>query len=527
MAIQLMRAKAGFSDGSISYLSGVAAPGGDASFQDAAGIGSIYSNTTTGVTYRKNVAGAGTANWQTIATTADLAGLTANQSWREPVLVRDGVSLTAAAAIVTANVADTIDGIAIAVGDRVLLSAVAGGAGPNVYIVGGSTGAWTLTEDVNLETAGDTLQVLQGTSANQIWLFDGTVWSWIGAQSSSEDGFQNAFMGKAAVGNSMPAFTSTNYVVNGTSLETAIGALDAQSALNALAASNASTAVGNVQAELNVTQTGAGLSVTGSYVAPAGTTYLGTATSLANADVLLDTAINNVNGTLTNHISSQGIINGNVQTEIDAIEASAGTAISATGTWVGFAGTNYINASTSLTSAITLLDTQINTNAQAISTEITNRGIAVAAVDVKVGTAVFTGASATVLAAADLTAAVVALDARIDSYVAKTTAVATVNAVVDSVLVDSVDAVKWFVSVSSSATPSNRIAVELFAAHNGTGAADATVADATSFAELELGAAIPGLVIDAVLSGAGVTQSLGLVVTATGNVDIKATRLTV
>ncbi len=49
--------------------------------------------------------------------------------------------------------------------------------------------------------------------------------------------------------------------------------------------------VGAVQAELNTTQTGAGLNANGSYTAPVGTNYLGAASSLKNADTLLDTKI--------------------------------------------------------------------------------------------------------------------------------------------------------------------------------------------------------------------------------------------
>jgi len=51
------------------------------------------------------------------------------------------------------------------------------------------------------------------------------------------------------------------------------------------------TADANIQAELDATQTGAGLNTDGSYIKDASTTYISTATSLQNADKLLDTQI--------------------------------------------------------------------------------------------------------------------------------------------------------------------------------------------------------------------------------------------
>jgi hypothetical protein len=51
------------------------------------------------------------------------------------------------------------------------------------------------------------------------------------------------------------------------------------------------TRVDGVQAELDASQSGAGLNVDGTYTAPENTSYLGTATSLKNADVKLDAAL--------------------------------------------------------------------------------------------------------------------------------------------------------------------------------------------------------------------------------------------
>ena len=88
MSLQLFRVQGGVSDGNISYLSGATAPGGDASYQDNAGVGSYYSHTGTGHTYKKISAGAGADKWANVSVAVD------NISWREPVEVHDGVSAT-------------------------------------------------------------------------------------------------------------------------------------------------------------------------------------------------------------------------------------------------------------------------------------------------------------------------------------------------------------------------------------------------------------------------------------------------
>lgn len=75
-----------------------------------------------------------------------------------------------------------------------------------------------------------------------------------------------------------------------------------------------------IQAELDVTQAGAGLSTTGAYIAPTTSTYLGTATSLANADQLLDSALAAETATRIAQITGLGSQLANeVQMRIDEI----------------------------------------------------------------------------------------------------------------------------------------------------------------------------------------------------------------
>lgn len=55
------------------------------------------------------------------------------------------------------------------------------------------------------------------------------------------------------------------------------------------------TAISSLQTEINTIEAGAGLETDGTYQAPTGTTYLGDATSLKNADLVLDSALRSEN----------------------------------------------------------------------------------------------------------------------------------------------------------------------------------------------------------------------------------------
>lgn len=107
------------------------------------------------------------------------------------------------------------------------------------------------------------------------------------------------------------------------------------------------------QAELDAIETGAGLQTDGSYLANGTTNYLSGATSLKNADELLDTAVDAV------------------QDELDATQNGAG--LGSTGVYTANGSANYINTATSLKDADDRLDTQAKTNADAIAQEVTDR----------------------------------------------------------------------------------------------------------------------------------------------------------
>jgi hypothetical protein len=228
MAEQFFRINRGLElDGTSQFLTAAGAPGaaGDTA---AALVGSYYTDTTSGDLYIKVTSGTGTDKWKVLATQSYVQNFSATGiSWREPVKVIDTTTYaTLAAAVIAANVADTVDGVTIVAGDRVLIADLTTGA-DNVYIVSGATGAWVFTQDINTITAGDATYVVGGTGAGNTYVYNGAAWVLISQTSADEDGYQNSFMGKSA-GNNMPDYSSNNIVVDSTSLETAVGALDAE-----------------------------------------------------------------------------------------------------------------------------------------------------------------------------------------------------------------------------------------------------------------------------------------------------------
>lgn len=133
-------------------------------------VGSEYTDAATGLTYKRTgSSGIGLTDWEILATQQYVNGLI---SWREPVLVRDNtVYADITAAETAANVADEVDGETIQAGDRLLFSNLTSGA-DNVYLVSGSTGAWTFTEEPNTASPGDRLYVELGTYANEIFTYN-------------------------------------------------------------------------------------------------------------------------------------------------------------------------------------------------------------------------------------------------------------------------------------------------------------------------------------------------------------------
>lgn len=215
-----------------NVLVGNGLPGGDSGVEDAAPVGSIYLRNdaaTDGLQlyWKKTTTQNSSADWSNAADKDYVDAVAAGLSWREPVKVLDATTYaTIAAAEAAANVADTVDGVTIVAGDRLLFTDLTTGA-DNVYIVSGSTGAWTFTQDTNTLTDGDALLVQQGTAADQQWVYDGTSWIQFGSAADAELGYIRAFIGKTGPGSELPTYSSVEVVTQASSLETAIGAVDA------------------------------------------------------------------------------------------------------------------------------------------------------------------------------------------------------------------------------------------------------------------------------------------------------------
>lgn len=223
MALDFFRLRRGLELGSVQFLEGAGVPGasGDPS---TAPVGSFYLNRSTGDAYTKITSGVGTDKWEQVASKTYVDSQVGTQiSWREPVEVRDGVSATLPTQ--TPGNPITVDGISISDGQRVLFSAISAGNGPNVYIYDQTNGVFV--EDVNNETAGDTVYVVQGTSAGRRYTYNGSAWVLTDSTTIDELSYIRSFIGKTAAGIESPTYSSINQIVQSSSLETAIGALDA------------------------------------------------------------------------------------------------------------------------------------------------------------------------------------------------------------------------------------------------------------------------------------------------------------
>lgn len=116
--------------------------------------------------------------------------------------------------------------------------------------------------------------------------------------------------------------------------------------------------LGLLQTEVDTSQTGAGLGTDGTYTASSGANYISSATSLFNADTLLDTQVK----TNADAISTNA-------TAINTIESSSGLGVD--GAYIAETNSNYINGATSLAEADSLIDIAVGVNASAISNHST------------------------------------------------------------------------------------------------------------------------------------------------------------
>ena len=159
-----------------------------------------------------------------------------------------------------------------------------------------------------------------------------------------EDGY---VAGQPAV----PGISPDNHTV-------AIGKLDA-----ALKAEETARGAADVfiQAELDATQAGAGLATTGAYEAFTDSNYINSATTLKDADKLLDTKLKTVSDKL-DALGSGSITT--LQAEVDATQAALG--FNEDGTKATWTSENYIPANATVKAAVEALDVRAKANYDAI-----------------------------------------------------------------------------------------------------------------------------------------------------------------
>lgn len=262
---------------------------------DNAPIGSKATDSVSGFEYRKKTAGAGESTWTRIATVDDIALVTSSDSWRDPAQLKDDTAYAALASAETAVNTGTIDGVAVAEGDRILFTNITS-EGKNIFIVTGTVGAGaTLVEDANAETHNDVLLIDDGTAAGKEFHYNDVSLTWVesGQNGTNEDGFQNAYMGKPATGTQVTAYTSQTLITNGDSLTIAIGKLDAGVDANSTAIGSQATSINNLQTEVNQIELalGASIDVNGNYVTNSGTNYIDSNNDLSEDLIDLDAQI--------------------------------------------------------------------------------------------------------------------------------------------------------------------------------------------------------------------------------------------
>lgn len=461
MSQDLFRIERGLEiDELVQYLQGAGAAGNSAD-TDAAGVGSVYTDHLTGALYTKVTAGSGAAAWRIQASQEYVNNAVgATVSWREPAYVRDNVSTVLPTG--TAGNTTIVDGQAVANNQRVLFSAIVGAAGKNVYVYNQATGLFI--EDVNAESTGDAVYVQAGSAAGTTFIFNGTDWVQSNQASLDEEGFLRAYTGKPTAGNVAPVYTSTNFVVQSSSLTDAVSKLDLSVGANVSA---------------------------GNYVAPG---------NKVNANIqALDTAIG-ANVTDGNHILAASKVNANIQ----ALDTQIGAEL--------LAG-NFISASSSVSTAITALDNEFGpnvatgnfvTSANKVNQNLQALDTAVGASVTDVGVVLSTNSANQNIQA-------------IATEVAKNSTQVSVTNLTSVQTIDSITSgsAKWLVRVELVADTTRVYATEVFAVGNGTSS------DFTRYATLKIGTAIPGLSVTV----DNVGGTLRLRVVSTGAVNVSARRV--
>lgn len=444
----------------VSILFGSAAPGGDTGDQDGAGLGSLYMRTN-GSVYKKTGTANTTADWLT------LGDVTIDQlRWRnERVVAATNDTITAGTLDVTTLTDNEsgLDGDDFVVGD---------------YILGDANGVPALfrvtvhTSPTDITVAAASQAIVSGdTFIVQNYLPDP------GATQEAQ-----AIIHIPVAGSPVVKISDVNWnLADGITLN---GYVESQG-----------PTLGTDTLQVAIQKNGGDVSdlVTLSGVAR-GAVNLGTFTGITIAD----------SRTIKQALQDLETASEEIDQNADDLITLSGVAENATtlGTFTGIT----IPDSQTIKAALQALETaseEIDANADDL---ITLSGVAENVTTL--GT--FTGT--TIPDSQNVKQALQSLETAVEAR-AQITGVTTITTL-DSVLVDNIKAVKWFVHVFEEATPANMKAIEVFAVHNGTAAADATTSDNNNSAILKLGSNF-NLTTTVDVSGTGGSQVMRLRITST------------
>lgn len=495
MALELFRVALGLDLESQSGLSnanilqGPGQPGGDGATQDAAPIGSLFLRTDNETNnlqlywkYRTTQNSFG--DWQQVVSKEFLNSVINGISWREPAKVIDTTTYATVAAL---PITGTVDGVVLNDGDSVLFADVTTG-NSNVYIWDAVGTSWT--ESDNSATDGDTVLIQEGTSAEQQWTYDGTSWVQTGgASNANELAFLRDFVGKDATGAETPSFTSAVNITQNSSLESAIGELDAAIGVETFTEENfinpANTVNGNLDA-LDV-QLGDGTYSSTHIIDNSNDItenledidlaiglrdYTNTGNHLLALDgATLSASLETLNLGIgsRNYTNGYNITNGQTVTQtFDNIDIALGDTNHTSTDIISNAASVNVNLS-SLDDAIGV---QLYTNDNVVTDgeDVTS---SIDALDSQLGNNTFTSSNV-ISNANNITENLDALDLVVNtnasqSLVIKTAGVSA-QTVIDSIPIADAEVAKWIIAYENTGDATNRETVEVHALHNGTNA---------------------------------------------------------
>lgn len=456
-------------------LTGSGAPGGDAGDQDDAPIGSIFLRTdataSISAVYQKIASANALSDWVQSASKDYVDAAVAGLSWREPVLVLDATSyLDLAAAVTAANSGDTVDAVTIVDTDRLLFTNFGGVAtiatqDETDFNGAGSNGTFAGGTGHNNS---DVITMSDGSTITVDLVSGGVVTEFTVLTNSTDPFLTGATLTQSSTTGSGVSFAITT----GTNNEVAF-------------------AVDNN----NV------------YIVSGGTgnwTFTEDTNAATDGDALLVQE-----GTSADQ---QWIYDGNSWVQI----AGAGSQLEL-GHIRDFIGKTGAGSETPTYSSAVVV------------AQNSNLETAIGALDAAIGNRTYTEDNF-VTDGETLTASIDALDiaiAAINALVPSQTTGITSATTVDTVLVDEVQATKWFVTVFDEGDTDQKLAVEIFAANDGTASGDATFVDFNVVSKLKLNGNISGLDFDVVLNGTAGAQTMGLEVTSGDTVTVNATRIDV